>query len=35
MKCRICRYMQGINEIQALRGYWGIFRGMMRVYAGD
>ena len=28
MRCGLRRQMWGINEMQAVRGYWGVFRGM-------
>ena len=27
MRCRMCRYIYGINEMQAVKAYWGKFRG--------
>jgi len=30
MRCRLCRYMLGNNEMQAVRGYWRIFRGLVK-----
>ena len=29
MRCRMCRYMWGINKMQAVRGDWGILKGMV------
>ena len=25
MRCRVCRYIYGINEMQAVKAYWGTF----------
>ena len=27
MKCRLCRYIYGINEMQAVKAYWGSIWG--------
>ena len=25
MRCRMCRHIYGVNEMQAVRAYWGAF----------
>ena len=29
IRCRMCGYIWGINAMQAVRGYWGVIRGML------